>query len=91
MRYRTAAVASLSVIAVLYGFPWVVTEFLIPNLHNPVPLYQQFILEAAFFCLSWRFFLTLPAIAVFFVIAAFTQEPAPRHDIGPTVPRRGKN
>ncbi len=79
MRYLTAAVLSLSVIVLLYGFPAAVKAFLLPNLHDPVPLYQQWILEAALFCLRWRFFLVLPATALPFILAAFTQE---RHKRG---------
>ncbi len=74
MRYRTAAVVSVLMIAVMFGLPAVVKVSLLPRLSNPVPFYDQVILNVALFCLRWQLLLVPPIIGLLFTIATFTRE-----------------
>jgi hypothetical protein len=74
VRYRTATAVSVLVIAVMFGLPAAVEEFLLPRLSDPVPFYEQILLNVAVFCLSWRLILVLPMLGALFIIATFTRE-----------------
>ncbi len=74
VRYRTAAVVSVLMIAVMFGLPAVVKVSLLPRLSNPVPFYDQVILNVALFCLRWQLLLVPPIIGLLFTIATFTRE-----------------
>jgi len=82
VRYRTAGVLSVvlfAVTAAMFALPaavWAV--FLLSlkqGLPDPIPSYEKILLEAAVFCVTWKWILALlalPIVGVLFTIAEFT-------------------
>ncbi len=81
MRYKTAAILSVLLVGGMFVFPAVVLAIYLPSLKqdlpNPLPIYEQVLLEISAFCLTWRFLLTLPIVSVLFTIAGLTNGKAP--------------
>jgi type II secretory pathway component PulF len=65
----------------MFGLPAIVLAVFLPSLKqglpNPIPVYEQVLLEISAFCLRWRFLLALPIVSVLFTIAAFTHPRTP--------------
>ncbi|HEY1247767.1 MAG TPA: hypothetical protein VGE97_02145 [Nitrososphaera sp.] len=82
VRFGTAAILSLVLIAGMFIFPAVVLHTLLPslkqNIHNPLPRYEMALLWGASFCMTWRFLIALPLAAVLFTIAALSDSRAVR-------------
>jgi hypothetical protein len=76
VRYSTAAMMSVVLIGGMFAVPAVIMAVFLPSLKqglpDPLPGYEQILLAAAAFCLSWRFVLALPIAVVLFTLAAFT-------------------
>lgn len=81
MRYRTAAILSVVLIGGMFVVPAVVKAIFLPSLEqglpNPVPGYEQILLEVALFCGRWHFVSALPIVVVLFTIAGFTNARTP--------------
>ena len=81
MRYKTAAILSVVLVGGMFVFPAVILAIFLPSLRqglpNPLPVYEQVLLEISAFCLTWRFLLALPILSVLFTIAGFTNAKAP--------------
>jgi type II secretory pathway component PulF len=82
VRFRTAAILSLLLVGGMFVFPTIMLLVVLPSLKqghpNPLPVYEQMLLEIAVFFLTWRFFLALPIVGVLFTIAGLTQSKTPR-------------
>jgi len=83
VRFRTAAILCVVLIGGMFLFPTAVLAVFLPSLKqglpNPVPIYEQILLDVSVFCLTWRFFLVLPIVGVLFTVAGFTYPKSQRH------------
>jgi hypothetical protein len=87
VRYKTAAILSLVLIALIgamFALPAAVEAVILPSLKlgspDPVPVYEGILLGAAFFCLRWHWLLVplvLPTVVLLFIVAAFTNRRTP--------------
>ncbi len=77
VRYKTAAILTIILLGGMFAVPAVILAIFLPSLQqglpNPVPGYEQILLEIASFCMHWRFLLALPIPMVLFTIAAFAR------------------
>jgi len=76
MRYRTAIILSIVVVAGLVGLPFVMKAAIAPYLeHNlPMPGYLKVFLDFGLFLLKWRWLLAPAVVAVLSLIASLTKE-----------------
>jgi hypothetical protein len=92
MRYRTAAILSVVLIGGMFVLPAAVMAAFLPPLEQgsrtPIPGYERILLEAAAFCLTWRFLLALPIVVALFTIAIFTNENAVKDRAAASTPAR---
>jgi hypothetical protein len=76
VRYRTAAILSISLIGGMFGLPAAVKAAFLPSLRqglpNPVPGWEQMLLSAAIFCLEWRWLLVPPVVILVFAFAGIS-------------------
>jgi hypothetical protein len=76
MRFRTAALLSTVLIAVMYGFPAAVKAVFLPSLAqgipDPVPVYEQILLGSALWCARFSWLLAPPILLLLFATASLT-------------------
>jgi len=76
VRFRTAALLSIALIGVMFGFPAAVEAIFVPSLRqgipNPVPVYEQILLGAGVWCLQFHWLLTPPIVLLLFTTATLT-------------------
>jgi len=79
VRYRTAAILSVILIAGMWGLPAVAMAVLRPSMEQGVaiPLYERLLYGVAIFCLTFRWLLALPILSVLFTVAGFTHSGTP--------------
>jgi hypothetical protein len=79
VRYRTAAILSVTLIGGMFGLPAVAMAVLRPYMEQGVaiPIYERILFGVAVFCLSFRWLLALPILSVLFTVAAFTHSGTP--------------
>jgi hypothetical protein len=99
LRYRTAAILSAVIIAVtvgMFALPAAVWAAFLPGLKqglDPIPGYQRILLDVAIFCVTWKWILallSLPSVAVLFIVAASTAESRVRSRTTPPPPTTSK-
>lgn len=77
VRYKTAAILTIILLGGMFAVPAVILAIFLPSLRqglpNPVPGYEEALLEIASFCMRWRFLLAFPIPMALFSIAAFTR------------------
>jgi len=71
--FRAAGILSVVMIGGMFLLPAVVERVLLPSLSDPVPIYEQILLNMAVFCARWHFVAVLPTLVVSFTLAAFTK------------------
>ena len=76
MRFRTAALLSIALIGVMFGFPAAVEAIFVPSLRqgipSPIPVYEQILLGAGVWCLQFHWLLTPPIVLLLFTTATLT-------------------
>jgi hypothetical protein len=76
VRYRTAGILSLVLVAGMFVLPATVKAVFLPSLRqglpNPVPGWEQILLSMAVFCLEWQWLIAIPIVVVLFTVAGFT-------------------
>jgi hypothetical protein len=79
VRYRSAALLTVVLIGGIFVVPNVVLAVYLPSLKqgfpDPVPGYEQLLLQFTAFCMTWRLPFALPIVAAPFSIAALTTKP----------------
>jgi len=82
VRYRTAAILSVGLIIGMFGLPELLWAVFLPSLRrglpDPVPSYEQILLNFALFCGMYRFLVVPAVVSVLFAIAGFTRPSRPR-------------
>ena len=74
MRYRTAGILSVVLVGGMFILPVVANAVAVRYLDQglAIPLYTRILFGVAVFCLSFRWLIAIPAVAVLFASVEFT-------------------